>query len=95
MVTISTDINQGGQMKVTYSEDALPTTVYGNDAYMIVVAVLQVIFIVGILWNMWEEVNEMIHCTKVFGTVLSYFDSAWNWLDISNLLLQVVGVAMW
>ena len=59
------------------------------------ISALQVIYVLGLLWNMLEEAREMIHLKRSAGSVLSYFENAWNWVYITSLCVQWVGVGMW
>ena len=93
--SVRTDVEEGGRMAVTYSADAIPTQAYGSNSTLVAILVLQILFVVGMVWNIMEEVQQMIHCMRVYGTLLSYFDSAWNWLDIASTALQIVGIALW
>lgn len=57
--------------------------------------VLECIFFACVLWNLWEEIREMQQCRRIYGTTLSYFDSAWNWIDLTSIALQLVGIGLW
>ena len=95
ITTVDVDSNMGGSLTVTYSCDAIPTSVSGDDPYLIAVVVLEVVFVLCVLWNLWEEAREMMQCKRIYGSALSYFNSAWNWVDLSSIALQLIGVALW
>ena len=56
---------------------------------------LQACFLAGVLWNIGAEVREMAACKRMSGTVLAYFDRAWNWVDMASLSLLLVGIGLW
>ena len=39
--------------------------------------------------------RELRDCKRTTGSYLSYFKRLWNWVDITSLTLQWVGVALW
>ena len=93
--SVFVDVGEGGAMDVTYGSSTVPMELYAGDAASVAVLVLQVLFLVGIAWNIFEEAREMRHCQRVTGTLLSYFDSRWNWVDLASLALQLTGIALW
>ena len=95
MFSVLVNVDEGGTFDVTYSSRTVPLELYAGDAASVAVLVLQVLFLIGVAWNIFEEAREMRHCRRVTGTVLSYFDNRWNWLDLASLALQLSGVALW
>ena len=95
ITTVDVGSNEGGTLTVSYSCDAIPTSVTGDDPYLAAVVVLEVVFVLCVLWNLWEEAREMMQCRRIYGSALSYFDSGWNWVDLTSIALQLTGVALW
>ena len=80
---------------MSYEASVIPTQMYGGDASLIVIVVFQALYFIGILANVIQEAREMAQAQRTSGTILAYFDSPWNWLDIASLILEVVGVSLW
>ena len=95
LVSIHTEVSPGGAMDVTYESEAIPLSVNGSGAWAIVLLVLECLFVLGLIWNVLEEGREMVYAKKTTGTVLSYFQSAWNFVDIISMAMQWTGVALW
>ena len=93
--SIVTQLDKGGGMHVSYEASVIPTQMYGGDASLIVIVVFQALYFIGILANVIQEAREMAQAQRTSGTILAYFDSPWNWLDIASLILEVVGVSLW
>ena len=95
LVTIHSAVSAGGALDVTYEAQAVPLSVNGSGAWEVVLLVLECLFVLGLLWNVLEEGREMAYAHKTTGTVLSYFQSAWNFVDILSMAMQWTGVALW
>ena len=95
LVTIHSAVSAGGALDVTYEAQAVPLSVNGSGAWEVVLLVLECLFVLGLLWNGMEEGREMAYAKKTTGTVLSYFQSAWNFVDILSMAMQWTGVALW
>ena len=95
LLTIHTEITTGGAFSTSYSSRAIPVSINGSGAAFYVLLILEVFYVLGLLWNMLVEAREMAHQKRTAGTVLSYFESAWNFLDILSLTVQCGGVALW
>ena len=95
LMTVHTEVSTGGAFDVTYSSRAIPTSLHGDGTAYWVLIVLETLFLLGLIWNVLEEVREMILKKQTVGTVLSYFENTWNFIDIVSLGMQWVGVGLW
>ncbi|CAI5497359.1 unnamed protein product [Closterium sp. Naga37s-1] len=57
--------------------------------------VLEIFYVLGLLWNVYGEACEMMDHVRMEGTVLGYFGLVWNWADLFSLALQFTAIAIW
>lgn len=93
--SVVTEMDTGGTLKVTYEASVIPTQMYGGSATMVAIVIFQALYFIGILFNVVQEAREMLQAVKTSGTILTYFDSPWNWLDIASLVLEIIGISLW
>ncbi|CAI5484981.1 unnamed protein product, partial [Closterium sp. Yama58-4] len=94
LTTVSCTLDAGGSMAVSFKSQPAAMAMYDASADNIARLVLEVIYLVGLLWNVCGELQEMADRAATDGSVLSYFEQAWNWVDMFSLSLQVVAVVM-
>ncbi|GJP56723.1 hypothetical protein CLOM_g15776 [Closterium sp. NIES-68] len=95
VTTVSCTVSVGGSMAVAFKSQPAAMAMYDASADNIARLVLEIIYVVGLLWNVCGEVQEMLDRAAMDGSVLSYFGLAWNWIDMLSLGLQVAAIAIW
>ncbi|CAI7792460.1 unnamed protein product [Closterium sp. NIES-53] len=95
LTTVRCTVNGGGSMDVSFKSQPAAMAMYDTSADNIVRLVLEIIYLVGLLWNVCGELQEMADRAAKDGSVLSYFEQAWNWIDMLSLSLQVAAVVIW
>ncbi|CAI5462638.1 unnamed protein product [Closterium sp. Yama58-4] len=95
LTTVRCTVNAGGSMAVSFKSQPAAMAMYDASAENIARLVLEVVYLVGLLWNVCGELQEMADRAAVHGSVLSYFGLFWNWVDMLSLALQVVAVVLW
>lgn len=95
LTTIHTDVTWGGSYEVTYSSRAVPTSIFSSSDSQVALLLLSVVYLLGLAWNLLEEAREMVYHRRAVGSILSYFENAWNWLDLASLAMQWAGVGLW
>ncbi|CAI5998388.1 unnamed protein product [Closterium sp. NIES-64] len=95
LTTVRCTLNAGGSMAVTIKSQPAAMAMYDASAGNIARLVLEVVYLVGLLWNVCGELQEMADRAAVDGSVLSYFCLVWNWVDMLSLALQLAAVVIW
>ncbi|CAI7881097.1 unnamed protein product [Closterium sp. NIES-53] len=95
LTTVRCTVNTGGSMAVTFKSQPAAMAMYDTSVRNIARLVLEVVYLVGLLWNVCGEVQEMADHAAMSGSVLSYFGLAWNWVDMLSLSLQAAAVVIW
>ncbi|CAI5951941.1 unnamed protein product [Closterium sp. NIES-64] len=95
LTTVRCTMNEGGSMAVTFKSQPAAMAMYDASAENIARLVLEIIYLVGLLWNVCGELQEMADRAAKDGSVLSYFEQAWNWIDMLSLSLQAIAVVLW
>lgn len=57
--------------------------------------VLEVLLVVAVFWNIFEEIREMLRTKIETGSLTNYVKQFWNWVDILSLSIQLVGFSLW
>lgn len=57
--------------------------------------VLEVIYLVALLWNIVEELVEMFRLKLEKGSFRFYFKQMWNWIDMTSILVQLAAIGLW
>ncbi|CAI5509661.1 unnamed protein product [Closterium sp. Naga37s-1] len=98
LTTVTCSVNTGGQIGVTIKSQPAAMHMYGigdtstaNTARL----VLEIFYVLGLLWNVYEEAREMMDHVRMEGSVLGYFGLVWNWADLFSLALQFTAIAIW
>ncbi|CAI5516021.1 unnamed protein product, partial [Closterium sp. Naga37s-1] len=95
LTTVSCKVNGGGSMAVTFKSQPAAMAMYDASVDNIARLVLEIVYLVGLLWNVCGELQEMADRAAKDGSVLSYFEQAWNWVDMLSLSLQAAAVIIW
>ncbi|CAI5983991.1 unnamed protein product [Closterium sp. NIES-65] len=95
LTTVSCKVTTGGSMAVSIKSQPAAMAMYDASADNIARLVLEVVYLVGLLWNVCGELQEMADRAAIHGSVLSYFSLVWNWVDMLSLTLQVTAVVIW
>ncbi|CAI5990860.1 unnamed protein product [Closterium sp. NIES-64] len=95
LTTVRCTVNGGGSMAVSFKSQPAAMAMYDASADNIARLVLEVVYLVGLLWNVCGELQEMADRAATHGSVLSYFEQAWNWIDMLSLSLQAIAVVLW
>ncbi|CAI7792463.1 unnamed protein product [Closterium sp. NIES-53] len=95
LTTVMCTVNGGGSMDVSFKSQPAAMAMYDASADNIARLVLEIVYLVGLLWNVCGELQEMADRAATHGSVLSYFEQAWNWVDMLSLSLQAIAVVLW
>ncbi|CAI5484993.1 unnamed protein product [Closterium sp. Yama58-4] len=95
LTTVTCKVNGGGAMAVSFKSQPAAMAMYDASADNIARLVLEVIYLVGLLWNVAGELKEMADRAAKDGYAFSYFGCFWNWIDMLSLTLQVAAVVIW
>ncbi|CAI5971213.1 unnamed protein product, partial [Closterium sp. NIES-64] len=97
LTTVTCSVNTGGQIGVTIRSQPALMHMYGSDSSPVNTArlVLEIFYVLGLLWNVYGEAREMMDHVRMEGTVLGYFGLVWNWVDLLSLALQFTTIAIW
>ncbi|CAI5517575.1 unnamed protein product [Closterium sp. Naga37s-1] len=95
LTTVRCTVNGGGSMDVSFKSQPAAMAMYDASADNIARLVLEIVYLVGLLWNVCGELQEMADRAAKDGSVLSYFEQAWNWIDMLSLSLQAIAVVLW
>ncbi|CAI5951940.1 unnamed protein product [Closterium sp. NIES-64] len=95
LTTVSCIVTTGGSMAVSIKSQPAAMAMYDASADNIARLVLEMVYLVGLLWNVCGELQEMADRAAIHGSVLSYFSLVWNWVDMLSLTLQVTAVVIW
>ncbi|CAI5506835.1 unnamed protein product, partial [Closterium sp. Naga37s-1] len=95
LTTVRCTVNGGGSMDVSFKSQPAAMAMYDASADNIARLVLEIVYLVGLLWNVCGELQEMADRAATHGSVLRYFEQAWNWVDILSLSLQAIAVVLW
>ncbi|CAI5468681.1 unnamed protein product [Closterium sp. Yama58-4] len=95
LTTVTCTLNAGGSMAVTIKSQPAAMAMYDASADNMARLVLEVVYLVGLLWNVCGELQEMADRAAVDGSVLGYFGLVWNWVDMLSLALQLTAVVIW
>ncbi|CAI5484991.1 unnamed protein product [Closterium sp. Yama58-4] len=82
-------------MAVSFKSQPAAMSMYDASADNIARLVLEIVYLVGLLWNVCGELQEMADRASTDGYIFSYFGQAWNWIDMLSLSLQVAAVVIW
>ncbi|CAI5951937.1 unnamed protein product [Closterium sp. NIES-64] len=94
LTTVKCMVNAGGAMAVSIKSQPAAMAMYDASADNIARLVLEVVYLVGLLWNVCGELQEMADRAAKDGYVFSYFGCFWNWVDMLSLTLQVAAVVI-
>ncbi|CAI7792479.1 unnamed protein product [Closterium sp. NIES-53] len=95
LTTVKCTVNAGGAMAVTIKSQPAAMAMYDASADNIARLVLEMVYLVGLLWNVCGELQEMADRAAMDGYIFSYFGCFWNWVDMLSLTLQVAAVVIW
>ncbi|CAI5990888.1 unnamed protein product, partial [Closterium sp. NIES-64] len=95
LTTVTCKVNAGGAMAVSFKSQPAAMAMYDASADNIARLVLEMVYLVGLLWNVCGELQEMADRAATDGYVFSYFGCFWNWVDMLSLTLQVTAVVIW
>ncbi|GJP79153.1 hypothetical protein CLOP_g9398 [Closterium sp. NIES-67] len=95
LTTVSCSVSAGGSIGVVFKSQPAAMDMYGTSTESVVRLVLEVLYVVGLLWNVYGEVQEMLDYAHLEGSVLGYFGRAWNWVDMLSLALQISAIVIW
>ncbi|CAI5517574.1 unnamed protein product, partial [Closterium sp. Naga37s-1] len=95
LTTVNCKVTTGGSMAVTIKSQPAAMAMYDASADNIARLVLEMVYLVGLLWNVCGELQEMADRAAIDGSWLSYFGLVWNWVDMLSLTLQVAAVVIW
>ncbi|CAI5516639.1 unnamed protein product [Closterium sp. Naga37s-1] len=95
LTTVKCMVNAGGAMAVSIKSQPAAMAMYDASADNIARLVLEMVYLVGLLWNVCGELQEMADRAAKDGYVFSYFGCFWNWVDMLSLTLQVAAVVIW
>ncbi|CAI5983985.1 unnamed protein product [Closterium sp. NIES-65] len=95
LTTVTCKVNAGGAMDVSFKSQPAAMAMYDASADNIARLVLEMVYLVGLLWNVCGELQEMADRAATDGYVFSYFGCFWNWVDMLSLTLQVTAVVIW
>ncbi|CAI5476233.1 unnamed protein product [Closterium sp. Yama58-4] len=96
LTTVKCTVNGGGGMTVTFKSQPAAMALYdASSARNVVRLVLEILYLLGLLSDVWGEVYEMVDQAFTSGHVLSYFGHVWNWVDMLSISLQVTAVIIW
>ncbi|CAI5990862.1 unnamed protein product [Closterium sp. NIES-64] len=90
LTTVSCKVTTGGSMSVTIKSQPAAMAMYDASADNIARLVLEMVYLVGLLWNVCGELHEMADRAAIHGSVLSYFGLVWNRVDMLSLTLVVL-----
>ncbi|CAI5983995.1 unnamed protein product, partial [Closterium sp. NIES-65] len=95
LTTVTCTLDAGGSMAVSFKSQPAAMAMYDASAGNIARLVLEMVYLVGLLWNVCGELQEMADRAATDGSVLSYFGCFWNWIDMLSIALQVTAVVIW
>ncbi|CAI5516018.1 unnamed protein product [Closterium sp. Naga37s-1] len=95
LTTVICMVKTGGSMAVTIKSQPAAMAMYDASADNITRLVLEMVYLVGLLWNVCGELQEMADRAAKDGSWLSYFGLVWNWVDMLSLTLQAIAIALW
>ncbi|CAI7737974.1 unnamed protein product [Closterium sp. NIES-54] len=95
LTRVTAVVDTGGGLVTSFSSLPVPTTLYSQSLTSVFLLLLQSVYVLALLWNGVEEAVELRGRVKREGSVLSYFHSGWNWIDMASLLLQWLALITW
>ncbi|GJP56726.1 hypothetical protein CLOM_g15778 [Closterium sp. NIES-68] len=95
LTRVTAVVDTGGGLVTSFSSLSVPTVFYSGSPASILLVVLQVVYVLALVWNGVEEVVELRGRVRREGSVLSYLHSGWNWIDMASLLLQALALIIW
>lgn len=84
----------GGKVALSYDVQSVTAEPYRRDVDKFRMA-LEIIFALLVIWNLIEEIKEMINSKRIHGTYISHFQRLWNILDFISLSIMVAGICLW
>ncbi|CAI5506833.1 unnamed protein product, partial [Closterium sp. Naga37s-1] len=95
LTSVTAEVDTGGGLVTSFSSLPVSTTLYPPTLTSVFLLLLQAVYVLALLWNGVEEAVELRGRMKREGSVLSYFRSGWNWIDMTSLLLQWLALITW
>ncbi|CAI5990874.1 unnamed protein product [Closterium sp. NIES-64] len=95
LTRVTAVVDTGGGLVTSFSSLPVPTTLYSLSLTSVFLLLLQAVYVLALLWNGVEEAVELQGRVKREGSVLSYFHSGWNWINMALLLLQWLALITW
>ncbi|CAI5467894.1 unnamed protein product, partial [Closterium sp. Yama58-4] len=90
-------LQPGGSMDATFQIQPVNVEYYDlNVTINVIRLVLELLFVAGVVWNVVEEVKEMMWIWKVRGrSFWHYWRQGWNWVDWLSISVQILCICMW
>ncbi|CAI5484977.1 unnamed protein product, partial [Closterium sp. Yama58-4] len=95
LTRVTAVVDTGGGLVTSFSSLSVPIDMYSQSLTSVFLLLLQAVYVLALLWNGVEEAVELRGRVKREGSVLSYFRSGWNWIDLASLLLQWLALITW
>ncbi|CAI7833065.1 unnamed protein product, partial [Closterium sp. NIES-54] len=90
-------LQPGGSMDATFQIQPVNVEYYDlNETSNVIRLVLELLFVAGVVWNVLEEVKEMMWIWKVQRrSFWHYWRQGWNWVDWLSISVQILCICMW
>ncbi|CAI5528111.1 unnamed protein product [Closterium sp. Naga37s-1] len=90
-------LQPGGSMDATFLIQPVNVEYYDlNVTNNVIRLVLELLFVAGVVWNVVEEVKEMMWIWKVQRrSFWHYWRQGWNWVDWLSISVQILCICMW
>jgi hypothetical protein len=92
-VVVTFTNEKSGLVSVDAAVNVLRVSLYTYDDMLRVV--LEVMLVLAFILDVLGELREMFETHKARGSVRYYFHSVWNYIDVSNLALQLFLMLRW
>lgn len=93
-VEVEFEIGEGGLIHVSHATTTLDVELFSTSGDKGRLA-LEIIFGISLLFGIINEAMDLIRAKRKFGKYSAYFESLWNYIDVLNIALLVVGYLTW
>uniref|UniRef100_A0A061RIA9 Polycystin cation channel family n=1 Tax=Tetraselmis sp. GSL018 TaxID=582737 RepID=A0A061RIA9_9CHLO len=86
--------SDGGTIDVSHKLHTVRVELYSEDADIVRLC-LEIFLTIATVGSLISELYEMVQVWRRTGSPMNYFQSAWNWIDLTSIALLVCTMCMW
>mmetsp|Transcript_38784 Transcript_38784/g.53872 ORF Transcript_38784/g.53872 Transcript_38784/m.53872 type:complete len:1579 (-) Transcript_38784:245-4981(-) len=93
-IKIRFDFTVAGKIEISHSIQAVRVELYETSEDYIRLA-MEIVLAIGSIVALALELLELFESQQKYGTVQAYFRSAWNYVDVLSISIQIACVVIW